>query len=404
MHVSRLRSIRGIAALTITGALFLGACSSDSEAGSSADAPEGAPIRIGYVSTDEGSVGLPSATAGAEAAVAYINEELGGVHGRPLELVKCSVDLDPQSNQKCAQEFANNSDVHLVNAGFLFSPAPFYTGLAQSGKALVGTTSLGAADYSADGVFWAPGQLIQRANVRLALLAEPDLTTVGLIRLDDPTGETTELIVREAMEEFAPEATLKAVSISPGSSDLVGAVNSLGDVDVYLLNLTGASCIQGLQAMHSVSAETPVVPGSACANAKVIDQVGADVMENVSFASNSEIVTVEEGLSEDAEIFKEFYPVHGDARFVEDPFAAQQWGVTITIGRFLSELSEDDLDDSEALKAALQDFTGPVALGSEKLSCPGTVEKVICATSVRAYRITDGVAAPIKGNELIDIS
>lgn len=412
---SRNRRFRALTAIAVSGALVLAACGDDDDSASPAatdaaadtdsasEAADGTPVRIGFVTTDEGSVGLPSVTAGADAAVEYINEELGGVNGHPIELVKCSVDVDPQSNQKCAQQFANADDVHLVNTGFLFNPAPFYTALNASGKALVGTTSLAEADYSADGVFWAPGQLIQRANVRLAMVAAPDLSKVGMIRQDNPTGETSEMFVKEALEEFAPDAELTAIPISQGSSDLLGAVNRLGDPDVYFLNVGGAACIQGLEAMHSVSPDTPVVPGAACANASVIDQLGAEVMEDVHFASNSEIVTIETGLSEDAQLFNEKYAEYGDAQFAEDPFAAQQWGVTVTIARFLSELSEDELFDSEAIAAALQDFEGPVALGSDELSCPGTVEEVICATYVRAYKITDGEAAPLEGNEQISI-
>ena len=56
--------------------------------GGSAGAASGEPVRIGYANTE---AIIPEATVGARAAVEYVNAELGGIQGRPIELVECQV-------------------------------------------------------------------------------------------------------------------------------------------------------------------------------------------------------------------------------------------------------------------------------------------------------------------------
>src|SRR5262245_31231256 len=47
------------------------------------------PVTIGYINQEGGVPSFPEATQGMEAAVDYVNEELGGIEGHPLALKKC---------------------------------------------------------------------------------------------------------------------------------------------------------------------------------------------------------------------------------------------------------------------------------------------------------------------------
>jgi branched-chain amino acid transport system substrate-binding protein len=52
------------------------------------------PVVVGYVNQEGGVPAFPEATAATEAAVEYINAELGGIGGHPLELKHCSVQAE----------------------------------------------------------------------------------------------------------------------------------------------------------------------------------------------------------------------------------------------------------------------------------------------------------------------
>jgi len=63
------------------------------------------PIRLGMINQEDTPLGsYPELRVAAEAAVAWINAELGGVEGRPLELLSCVTSFDPAQSRACALE------------------------------------------------------------------------------------------------------------------------------------------------------------------------------------------------------------------------------------------------------------------------------------------------------------
>jgi len=73
----------------------------------------GDPIRIGMINQENTPLGsFPELRLGAQAAVDFINAELGGVDGRPVELVPCITTFSVEKSRSCAQELvAKNVDV-----------------------------------------------------------------------------------------------------------------------------------------------------------------------------------------------------------------------------------------------------------------------------------------------------
>ena len=67
--------------------------------------PSKSPVVIGFVNQQNGpnDVG-PGPTHGADLAVKYINDELGGIGGHPLELRKCFISTAEEQGQTCGQK------------------------------------------------------------------------------------------------------------------------------------------------------------------------------------------------------------------------------------------------------------------------------------------------------------
>ena len=57
------------------------------------------------------------ATDGAEMAVKYINAELGGVDGHPIQLDTCFIASAEEEGTGCAQKFLANKNVHVIAMG-----------------------------------------------------------------------------------------------------------------------------------------------------------------------------------------------------------------------------------------------------------------------------------------------
>lgn len=77
----------------------------------------GDPIPVGFVNIEGGPISLPEIRVGFEEAVAYVNAELGGVNGRPIEITaSCNTDLTPESSVNCANQMIEE-DVAVVFQG-----------------------------------------------------------------------------------------------------------------------------------------------------------------------------------------------------------------------------------------------------------------------------------------------
>ena len=68
----------------------------------------GTPILLGTINQDTGAAGaFPELTLADKVAVDFINTELNGVDGHPIELVTCNTNFSPDLSQSCAQEMVS---------------------------------------------------------------------------------------------------------------------------------------------------------------------------------------------------------------------------------------------------------------------------------------------------------
>ena len=76
------------------------------------------PVTIGFVNQQGGQQVVGAhATDGAEMAVKYINAELGGVGGHPVQLDTCFIASAEEEGTGCAQKFLANKSVDVIAMG-----------------------------------------------------------------------------------------------------------------------------------------------------------------------------------------------------------------------------------------------------------------------------------------------
>ncbi|MGW4119619.1 ABC transporter substrate-binding protein [Nocardia sp. NPDC004711] len=143
-HARHRRALAGISALALLGALGVTACSSDNGSNNSAvagasttalpDNPAaGAPVKIGFISTEGGAVvSIPEMREGAQAAAEYVNKNGGGLAGHPIDLVVCKQQEEPTSATKCANELVEQKVAAVLSPGTSQGPAivPIVAGAA----------------------------------------------------------------------------------------------------------------------------------------------------------------------------------------------------------------------------------------------------------------------------------
>jgi branched-chain amino acid transport system substrate-binding protein len=80
--------------------------------------PKKSKILIGWVNQQGGQVVIGGlATAGAQLAVRYVNDQLGGVGGHPVALVECFIKSNEEEGTTCGQKLVNNKRISVIATG-----------------------------------------------------------------------------------------------------------------------------------------------------------------------------------------------------------------------------------------------------------------------------------------------
>jgi len=229
----------------------------------------GTPYKIGYVNVDSY---IPASTVGARAAVAYINAELGGVGGRPIELESCAVTA-PEDASKCGAQFANDSSISLVIVGALtVGNKELYDAVGGKKAILIGT-ALSSEDFvTTQGVGYSagsPGVLMGMAKFAVEQLKAK---TASVILPDGPTGRAA--VQQLLMPIFnAAGVKVKSVFINPAATtpDLTTALQASGAAtsDALITAFPPANCISLYDAAKSLGIKPKVITTDQCSDTAV---------------------------------------------------------------------------------------------------------------------------------------
>jgi branched-chain amino acid transport system substrate-binding protein len=259
----------------------------------------GEPIKVGYQNPEGDPNGsFPEASAGARAAAAYINAELGGLGGRPIELEVCTMAITPDDSQRCANELASSGvelAVHSIN--FFGNHYAIYQG--SNIPSVVGSP-VTVADFTTPGVYSIGGGclaqhtgLVQFATQELPGLAGIEVNRVAVPWADTPPGvvcyydlESKPLDVLNGTVEGSgalagsmPDLEHIGVPILPGQADVTAQATEVLDFDpdVILFSAQGADCWTFVDAMGRLGwtpTDTPLVLSGACVDFTAMEQAG----------------------------------------------------------------------------------------------------------------------------------
>jgi branched-chain amino acid transport system substrate-binding protein len=359
------------------------------------------PIVVGFVTQDGGIPGWPETVPGAEAAVEYVNSELGGIGGRPLELRTCLVVSSEEEGQRCGQEMANDADVAAVVTGqMIVGNASLYNTVGNS-KPVFGTPTT-PADYNSANNF----DYLGAGFTGLPAMAIYAATTLGaenvaMVYADEPGGQAAANLVAQYMDEYGVDLT--KVPVATTSTDVIGSIVAARaqQADVFLAVVTAPLCIQIAKAQEQLSLDVPVVSTVLCTDQAVEEALGD--LPSWTFGVDTESPFIPEA-SEEAAIFVDKLRQYGGADANVAGFAAHPFAKILTVAKLLNEIGPDAAGP-EALFEAARDFTGPMWMGGPEISC-GVVPDMqsICNTRARLYSyVGDGVWEDATDGQWIDV-
>lgn len=300
----RARRWKVLAAALAVSSLVAAACGDDSGSGDStattaATAAPGASaavaadstlkaLTIGFINQEAGSVGTyPETKVAIQAAVDYINKELGGVDKHPIKLDTCATDGTVASSQKCAEQMVNDK-VLFVTGGLDNNMQAWYPVLDPAGIPVIGGIPVAGADFNAkNGSFFVGGGATSYPGLAAYVLKFlPNAKKVGVLANDTPGAAAALPLVRKPLEAAGVQVT--DVKVPASQADWLAPFASVKNMDAVLVLVGSANCISLAKARLSQQSTVPMVSVSACYSQATIDGAGEGGMNGWRVTQNFE--------------------------------------------------------------------------------------------------------------------
>jgi branched-chain amino acid transport system substrate-binding protein len=327
------------------------------------------PVEIGFLNQQGGASAIgPLATNGAQTAVTYINDKLGGVDGHPLKLVTCFIANTDAEGTTCGQQFAANKSIDVIaEGGVAIGIQPFYTAIGTKTPVIVGVAATGT-----DGV--QPNAVILFGD------ATHVLGPFGTYAKDVLHAKTAALVYPDipGITEGAAaiEAGLKAAGVSVTAvgydesqtdltSVLVAAHATTADMVIPYSDSSGCVNLAKSLIQLGITDAKKIVSAPLCLNGQVAAGLGGDFpIWTYAIASSLYGDPTDPGMPAYIAATSKLEP----AADAPDPWNIVAFSEILTIDKFMNEVGYANLTPA-AILAKAKAFTGPLALGAPSLDC-----------------------------------
>jgi branched-chain amino acid transport system substrate-binding protein len=273
--MARAGALAIVGVVVAVGTMGILGCSDDSGGGSAESTPppetgppvKGAPVEIGVVYSEGVSgIDLPGIRRGAEAAVEYVNTELGGFDGHPGEVVACNDRSDPAADNACAQEFIDNDVVAIAGAsvvwgdnglGIVGAEGIPYVGLPVSNAEFVAPTSYPFDGGPVSGFPALAKYFAEDVGIESAVVLAPDIGAAEL---------AADALIADPLEERGV-TDVKLVTEQVNAADFSSAVVAAteDDPDVVFVLFADAECRRIFDTARQLGSEATLTGLFSCA-------------------------------------------------------------------------------------------------------------------------------------------
>ncbi|MEU5840332.1 ABC transporter substrate-binding protein [Rhodococcus sp. NPDC047139] len=349
-----------VGVLGAVAALALTACSSGSENDLSGTRATGAPIVIGAQAPIKGATAYPQTAYGLEAGAYYINEVLGGIAGRPVEVDVCGGDGSPETAINCANGFVSKK-VPLVIDAVDQSMGAAVPILAEANIPIIGTL---AGSFVADSAeygkaFYFTGPVSFAALSSMSVLDTMGKTKASLAVNESPTSHAyVDDLILPIAEQMGIDVSVQYPPASGANLNVVAATQLADDPDIAgVIALPEDACTGLFQALRRQGYDNSILAGSC---SQFIDEMGADAAGIVT-QPRLWVPLAKEAAPEEVRRQLEEFEQAMDAVGYGDQASSRSlytFAALVNIAKILSENGSDDVTSESVIDAfsSLRDF------------------------------------------------
>ena len=358
-----------------------------------ADAPvvaEGEPVKIGMINQEDTPLGsFPELRLGAQAAVDFINAELGGVGGRPIELIPCTTQFNPEQSKACAQELVQD-DVVAVAGGIDITSNGSIPVLEQNGIPYVGGIPVNLDEMQSPisfqfsggmaGAFVGFAKHAADNGAKKVVVAYTNYPPIK-VAADYGTGALRELGVTDIVE----------IPFDVLTTDFLPVVTKAAseDADAIFFAAADSGCAPVMKTAHDLGVEAQLYLVGACAAPSIAEEIGEE-------AVIGSIFNVEGPLEADTDtkIYQDAVAKYGDPALPAASAATVSFRSMMNLWMALDEVGPDVT--SEALVEHLRGTVDHPSFTGHPFTCDGEQMPglgAMCAPQqILALRTADGLA------------
>ncbi len=278
---------------------------------------EGEPILIGMVNQENTPAGsYPELSAAATAAVEFVNEELGGIHGRPIRLEVCNTEFSAEGSTSCGQRFVEEGAVAVLGGIDVFGNAidvlddndiPYVGGIPVSDRSVTAPNS-----FQFSGGTW--GAAVAFADHAVKSGAE----RVAVVYGDFGSIADAAEVGRRVLERSGAEVQMVPYPIIATDLSATLAAATADDPDAIFVLAADTGCRAGFDGLHALGVRATKYFVGACASPAITEQAGNDATEGIVF--NVEGPVRPEDPSADQQLYDGVIAKYGSAGL--DPIGA----------------------------------------------------------------------------------
>ncbi|HEV7679865.1 MAG TPA: ABC transporter substrate-binding protein [Candidatus Dormibacteraeota bacterium] len=289
------RTSRLSLAAALSMAVFTSACGSSGGTTGQTSQPtaaptvSGAPIKVGQINAvNSQTLSLPDAPRAAQAAAKAINAS-GGINGRPLEVVFCDDQNDPNVAATCARKLVNDDHVVALVGGISLQAASLYPILEAAGVVNFGELPCCPQDFSSK--FSSPLEAGAAGFAGLASLVQSGITKVCFLHSTSAAASQAYTLAKPAFSRKGVD--LLEVTYPPQQVDYQPIIAQVKTNGCQAMSAaTAASIVQRMvTAAGQLGLKIPMYINSQITQAAVkqLWDSGADVRVALTFAQDASL-------------------------------------------------------------------------------------------------------------------
>ncbi|MBO0682579.1 MAG: ABC transporter substrate-binding protein [Candidatus Dormibacteraeota bacterium] len=354
------------------------------------------PVAIGWVNQQGGFPSTPQATKGAEAAVNFINDNLGGIGGHPVTLHTCYIASAEEEGQRCGQQLVADSAVQAIAFGFVATGNQSFESVLNGQKPLVIGVSAAPSDAKAKNTYIFYGDQTHILGPWGTYLKQKlHAKTAAIVYPNEAGAQTGAQATKQGIQKAGIQ--VKAVGFDPQATDLLGPLTAAGvqTADVFVPFPDTPQCASMAKALKEIGSKKAVVSNPLCLDPTVATALGGDLpLWTYGIAT----VLPSDPTAADAKTYSTVAAAAGLGSDFVNPWAEVAWGQILEIAKFMNGAGGANAT-SAGIASQLKSYHGPLILGAPSVQCGKYSDApAVCNDQTKFYNYEGkGVFKPASG-------